>query len=78
MQQIDFLKFAQIITDIKTKMRVHSGITRDFRKKLIDGYILRKKIKERANFRLLRGAIEGLSSHLKSPFYPTFCLLAKK
>ena len=41
-QQIDFLKFAQIITDIKTKMRVHSGITRDFRKKLIDEYILRK------------------------------------
>ena len=46
MQQIDFLKFAQIITDIKTKMRVHSGITRDFRKKLIDEYILRKKLQK--------------------------------
>ena len=45
-QQIDFLKFTQIITDIKTKMRVHSGITRDFRKKLIDEYILRKNLKK--------------------------------
>lgn len=30
-----------IFTDIKTKLRVHSGITREFRKKIIDEYILR-------------------------------------
>lgn len=30
-----------VFTDIKTKLRVHSGITREFRKKIIDEYILR-------------------------------------
>ena len=30
-----------IFTDLKTKLRVHSGIRRDFRKKIIDEYIKR-------------------------------------
>ena len=32
--------------------------------------VVTRHLKERANFRLLQGAIEGLSSHLKSPFLP--------
>ena len=30
-----------IFTDLKTKLRVHSGIKRDFRRKIIDEYLKR-------------------------------------